>query len=623
MVKRLLAGILCMISMGVAAQEMLSPLQCLPQSRHLSWKNQPSAVRLPLFDDFSAPTLCDTLWLLPSSATITLDVSPLSPTVGVATLDAIAANGKLHPHASTNRFPSDTLCSLPIRLDGYSPADSLVLSFYYLPGGGIGKPWERVGEAPDTEDSLLLEFYRPSDSSWQAVWSAGGTTADSLFAHTGTYWQYTAIAITDPAYCDSTFMFRFRNLASLDPSPKAGRAGNGDHWHIDYVQLDANRSVAASHTHHDVAFAAPAPMLLNHYRAVPYRQYDDSLLRDSLHLSITNLFSSQLATHYTYRLLDTNGTVMHTYDGGFENAPTHLPGLVYQTAARHANPPVDFTLGPQSAPVTYTIEHIVQEGNTGDDYRNNDTVRLVLPLGHSFAYDDGTPENGYGLTSTASNLYLAYRFDLLSDDTLTAVDFFFNATLDDANANIPFYITIWRAAGGRPAAKLYRDHSRRRVDGGRWSHYVLEQPLVCSAGESLFVGFEQSGNSYINLGFDRSNNTADRIWYLTGTEWQQSILAGSLMIRPCFGAAAALSITPSDAPSVAIYPNPAFSEIHIVANTAPISLWLYDSQGRQVYSGAGTTIDVRRLPAGLYLLRIAHPEGNISSHRIIINRHTP
>ena len=40
-------------------------------------------------------------------------------------------------------------------------------------------------------------------------------------------------------------------------------------------------------------------------------------------------------------------------------------------------------------------------------------------------------------------------------------------------------------------------------------------PVVVS--DSVFVGFEQANNYFINLGFDRNNNASDRIYYLTGT----------------------------------------------------------------------------------------------------------
>ena len=53
--------------------------------------------------------------------------------------------------------------------------------------------------------------------------------------------------IAGPKYFYEDFQFRFRNIASI--------SGNNDHWHIDYVRLDKNRSVVEQDTViRDVAF---------------------------------------------------------------------------------------------------------------------------------------------------------------------------------------------------------------------------------------------------------------------------------------------------------------------------------------------------------------------------------
>lgn len=48
-----------------------------------------------------------------------------------------------------------------------------------------------------------------------------------------------------------------------------------------------------------------------------------------------------------------------------------------------------------------------------------------------FAYDDGTPEFGYGLEPARA--MLAYQFRLVTMDTLSGVQLYFNRTLNDAN----------------------------------------------------------------------------------------------------------------------------------------------------------------------------------------------
>ena len=549
---------------------------------------------------------------------MTFDVSPLAPTVGVLTLDALDVDGSLYAFATTSSFPADTMSSLPIRLEALTPGDSVVLSFYYLPGGGYGNMWERVGYTPDARDSLFLDFYSPRDSVWTTVWRHGGVSVDTLISRTGHAWQYVAVAVNDSAYFDSTFRFRFRNLASLEATPKAGKAGNCDYWHIDYVTMDSARTVTVEPDMHDIAFAAPASMVLKHYRTMPYRQYRPAEMADAFKMYITNRYSSELASHYTYSVLDSLGVELASYDGGFRNAPPFMPNGVYQTAAAHAAAAVEFSFPAMTAPTEYTVVHVVREGASGDDYPWNDTLRSYIRFADYYAYDDGSPENGYSLTSTtASTMSLACRFDLNEEDTLTAVDLYFNSTFNDANSAISFYLTLWSVdATGKPDRVLYRDQSRRKPRPGGFHRYVLERQLTVSGG--LFVGLEQTGNDFINLGFDRSLNTADRIYQHTDSVWKQSILSGSLMLRPCFGQAAAVgvdAVCPVGG-SVLIYPNPASTQVVIEGDI--LQAELIDMQGRCVGRTRDIRMDVSVLPDGLYFVRMIDRTGGVRVDKLII-----
>lgn len=592
--------IICLLPSMAAAQEVLLPLQRTETSAHrLSRKSSVGEVRLPLFDDFAAGTMSADVWQPEGGATVAVDVSPLAPTVGVATLDAMDGEGRLYESASTERFVADTLTSLPIRIDGMTPADSVVLSFYYLPGGGYGNMWERMGDTPDEGDSLLVDFFRPADSSWVTVWATCGVSVDTLMARTGEAWQYVALPLTEADWFDSTFRFRFRNYASLPQSSTAGRAGNCDFWHLDYVVMDRGRDAAALPQWRDVAFAAPAPSMLQHYRNMPFNHYNASATASAMEMWIANLYSSDLASHYEFAVFDTMGNELFRYDGGFENAPAHA----YQSSQMHARPTVGYAFPAMTEPTDYVVVHTVREGTGGDGHGQNDTVRYRQSFGRYYAYDDGTPENGFGLSSTSAQLYLAYRFDVARRDTLTAVDCYFNHTLDDQNASVAFYLTVWSMdAEGRPAEVLYRDAVRRFPAFGGFAHYVLEAPVVVEG--SVFVGLEQSGSNYLNLGYDRSMNTADRIYYLTGTEWQQSILSGSLMIRPCFGAAAAVGIDARETVEVKVYPNPADERV-TVAGFGPSLLTIYDLMGREVVAARGESIDTQGLPDGFYMLKVS------------------
>jgi len=600
------------------AQEVLLPLQGRAVTPTAA-KNSASTLRLPFFDDFAASgaTIPDAALWEDGGATVGCGYGELPPTVGMATLDALGPDGHLYPQATTSPFPADTLCSLPLRLDSVSPADSLVFSFFYLPGGGYGNLWERVGDTPDAADSIYLDFFRPADSTWMTVWARGGTSVDTLIQQTGKTWQYVAVAVNDPAFFDSAFRFRFRNHCSLEGTTKPGMSGNCDQWNIDYVLLDTGRSVIAEPRWRDLAFVTPAPSMLGNYMAMPARQYRTSDMAGNIPLKITNLYGAELASHFGYAVIDESGDTLASYDGGFENAPA----TGYQTAAAHANPAVNFSFPESDNSSEYTIVHVVREGVGGDNHGLNDTVRFKQVFSDYYAYDDGSAENGYGITSTASRIYLAYRFDLNIEDTLTAVDLCFNTSHAAGNEAIQFYITIWQTdEDGHPGTVLYRDSQRRYPTVGmpdKFTKYILEEAVTVSG--SIFVGFEQVGNNYINLGFDRNTQSADKIWYLTSTEWQQSILRGSLMMRPRFGAASSLGIAESSRePQLKVYPNPANGIVHIDNMPANGFYTLYDATGRKVLTGCGNTLETTTLPQGLYLLRIVATDGNTYSTKLQI-----
>ena len=617
MVKRLGILLTVLLSLSAMAQEVLSPVQWVPVRPVAIPKTQSAAVNLPFFDDFATGSLNPALWSQEGGAQVMPDVSPLAPTVGTLTLDALDASGKLYEQATTSLFPADTATSLPLRLDSLTPSDSVVLSFYYLPGGGYGNMWERMGYAPDSQDTLFLEFYSPADSGWHMVWYAKGVSVDTLMARTGHGWQYVAVAIEDSAYFDSTFRFRFRNYASLEATPKAGKAANCDYWHIDYLMIDGGRTVAVEPAVRDVAFAAPAQSFLREYRAMPYRQFTVADMATSTEVKITNRYSSQLASRYAYSVQDSNGNELYLYDGGYENAPPFMPDETYQTSSAHATPPINYCFPTMTAPETFTIVHTVREGAIGDDYGQNDTIRYRQEFANYYAYDDGTAENGYSLTSPSSPLSLAYRFDLNVEDTLTAVDLYFNSTLNDANAAIPFYLMLWsEGSDGKPSEVLYRDQERRRATTGGYHRYMLETPTVVSG--NVFVGFEQVGNDFINLGFDRSLNTSSRIYYITDSVWRQSFLSGSLMIRPYFGSAATLGVERQTIEPVewSVYPNPASDRVTFSGEVAVIEL--YDMQGRRAAVSRQQVVEVGHCPEGLYLVRVITPEGQQYCAKLII-----
>lgn len=601
-------------------------------------KQTDSSLMLPFFDDFSnyEGRPCSMYWQT-SDAYVNKDFGPLPPTIGVATLDAVDGTGRLHANAAASYFGGDTLTSRPIRLDSafvpqrraLQASDSIYITFYWLPGGGYGDMWARIGDAPEPVDSLILEFYSAQQQKWQRAWSVAGIEVDSLIAHTGTAWQWAAVPVNNEKWLNSQFQFRFRNLCSLDPGSKTGMVGNCDQWNLDYVRLDYGRSRRDSITR-DVAFVSKAPSMLSLYYAMPVTQYSPGEMAAQVALDITNRYSQTLSAHYRYRVLDDAGNQVAQYDGGSDNLVPYCEGHHYQTVAAHATPPVNFSYAITRVPQTFTVEHVVSEGIAGDVYPQNDTIRFRQVFDNYFAYDDGVPENGYGLTSTSSRMYMAVRFVLTRRDTLTALDLFFNRTRNDENVGMAFTLSVWRNKDGKPGEQVYRDGNGSRVRGDgleAYCRYPLAQPVLLEP-DTYYIGFEQASKNYINIGFDRSRDICGQNYYRTASEWQQSILNGAILLRPCFGKRATVGIRQPEtqhAPLAAtLFPNPASTLLSIRLDdnlcADAITTEIRDMQGnvllRRPYA---ETVDVSSLPSGLYLLCLTDKEsGRRSMHKLLL-----
>lgn len=630
---------LCAGALIAPAQELLTPLQYRPEALTQSSNQpvkQPASLRLPFFDDFSNYVgRPDNGRWCPSGTCVNRDFDALPPTLGLVTLDALDADGRLYPQATTSLFPADTLQSLALRLDTIWDAtphaarlsDSICLSFYYLPGGGEDPEWQHVGSRPGSHDSLILEFWNATEAIWTRVWATGGISVDSLRAATGHRWQRVAVMIDDADYLSPTFSFRFRNLCSLDDNPQHGMVGNADQWLIDYVWLDAHRSVLDS-TMHDVAFVSAPPSMLKEFQAMPARQYTADALADSLHIVISNRYSSTIATRYQYEICAADGSSLHTYDGGYANVPPFLPDETYQTAPAHAAPPVGYSFPVNGSSRTFYIHHTVREGVGGDEREVNDTMTFIQRFADYYAYDDGMPEKGYGVVST-SNPRIAAKFPLTVADTLTVVSIFFNDTYHQENAAIQFRLAVWADAGGAPGTALYCDENMRHADMeqlGRYQRFVLERPLLVSG--TVYVGLVQQSDGYLNLGFDCNNDHRDRCFYAVGNVWQTTVYRGSLMVRPYFGSGAVVGI--ADEPeqlSLALWPNPVTDRLQVQWSGADMTggtLQVYDMMGRclstmPVATQESATLPTSQYSKGVYLLVLRDRNGRpLTQKRFVV-----
>jgi hypothetical protein len=237
-----------------------------------------------------------------------------------------------------------------------------------------------------------------------------------------------------------------------------------------------------------------------------------------------------------------------------------------------------------------------------------------------YAYDDGIPELGYGVSNAGGKF--AVRFDINDYDTIQGVQLLFNHTLNDANNNY-FDIVVWKDENGKPGAEIYRLSDQRpqwQDQIYRFSYYKFDQ-TVALAG-TFYIGIEQSTGSLINIGRDTSNDNSQYNYVNVNGSWQPSSKHGSLMIRPVVGPSYFIGVQEnSKAPALQLYPNPVCNTLHIEGNVSGGQVSIYDLTGRMVHQGEfQPEIPVDQLHDGLYFLKVITNEGQVINQKFIIRK---
>lgn len=634
---------LLLLSSSVGAQEVLTGLRvnksvAREAAHNVQMASTRAELHLPFVDDFSNYTGFPNpiLWQ-DRYAFVNRTFALQPPTIGVATLDALDENGEVYAYADGTSFQADFLTSNPIRLDRNFTlnremriSDSLYLSFYYQPAGGSlsGVEWERLGNRPESYDSLILEFgyatgdtvfvgyeycdyYLSDDESyvigdtlfnpflpgdyyifesaafpgdlislpcnelygpemyWEHIWSTPGELLDDWLADNPLgYFKQVMIPITDERWLINNFQFRFRNLASLEDNGIVGWASNVDQWNIDYVRFDMNRSANDIYPN-DIAFVMPTTSILSNYQAMPWSQYRDSDLGSAFSNKLSNLSNNVKNSSYTYKIHKVGGGEVTSYIPNNENAYPYFDNGLHAEEA-HSNPQFNFHSLPTDASdsATFIVTHIFQEVGLGDDRRCNDTCIFEQKFSNYYAYDDGTAEAGYSILSTMTNpeAYFAMRFSLAQPDTIRAIKMWFNSVLDDANFQ-EFTLMVWGDNGNRPGDVLYEQQHELPSHADAFTDFVtyrLDEPVPVTG--TFYVGFYQNHSVQLNLGFDQNTDSREHFMYKTSNQWNDPFLKGTPMIRPVIGAPIPVpaDIADNSLATVSVYPNPTANTLTIV-----------------------------------------------------------
>jgi hypothetical protein len=570
------------------------------------WKQQGQArggtasLTLPFFDDFSRyslptndPAVLST-WQRWTDTTAFINSGfPIAPpTIGVATLDGLRTDG--YPYNFADEFSygsADTLTSLPIDLSGLTASDQVFLSFFFEGGG--------LGNSPDAGDSLIVEFYSPFGAGqWTQVWSSPEVFQTDAF-------EQVFLAVNSTEYLLDGFQFRFRNFGTL--------SGAFDHWHIDYVQLDAG--VDSSNVIFDeVAMQFPLRTLLNEYTAMPLTHFAANSANNmvsSIAVQQRNLGNDEnIVTNYSITKQDGTSQVFNAADFNTAlNANSSftrnigLSGFIYNVT-------------PDDTCSYFDVKTYI---NPTDARLQNDTATLRQYFYNYYAYDDGTAERGY--SNSAAGGMIAVKFRAEITDSLLGLFVYWLPTGIDVTAET-FLLRAWSDGGTQPGAELgenfnYQHPAFYSHGENYFSYYSYDTPLAVTG--NFYVGWVQSGSVGLPVGNDKSGTVnSTKVFYNNGFQqpWQQSSINGALMIRPVFKSGKSSvwnsvnelqTITPS------VYPNP-FSENFNIKGLNENSIYtisIISSTGQLISTSiqshvTSVEIENNNLSNGIYFIQITN-----------------
>ncbi len=603
---------------NIYGQEVVLPLYSNPEAEDF-YNNQkiqpkkatsPDTLDIPFIDDFSDSHVApDQQRWTDKQVYINSKYPVYPPSNGVATFDAYDFNGAPYQNAGSQPFIADYLTSRPINLE-YPPEDSIYLSFFYQPKG--------IGETPDESDSLCLQFLDRESNDWTTIWAVPGSELKEF--------ELVMIPVTSENFLYNGFQFRFFNYASHSSNQDyPDLRANVDHWNIDYVYMNNNRNISDT-IFRDVCFVEPLSSILSGYESIPWLHFESAFFTQikpfikaviANHDSITRNVSKRL----TIRDITTGQAPYNTTptanDLASGDTTHHLYAYDY---------PFNFGTGDSAI---LEIKATVLTDNF--DYKPNDTITYIQKFKNYYALDDGSSEAGYGLRGQGSkNASVAVKFDAFEDDTLRAVDFYFNQVVDSVNLNYYFYLKVWDDNAGKPGEEVYSQLGVKPEYNklNKFVRYYLDEPIPVS--EVFYIGWTKTVDKIVNIGMDLNRNNSQRNFFNMGG-WERSKFPASIMMRPVVSkkditiSAESIHETTKEF-DLTVYPNPAGSYLNFRANLLPQNeyyITIRDISGRivkRIPSVDNSRINVSDLENGLYFFSLSEEKiGLIATRKFLVS----
>lgn len=573
-------------------RESVVPLQSMPRETAQLKVTSLDTINLPILDDFSGKsTYPNQKYWSDNKVFINSTVATHLKSIGAATFDGTDEYG--FPYnilLNTTDTIADVLTSQYINLK--SNTNNVALSFMYQRGG--------LGEFPEQQDSLTVQFWSPQDSAWEQVWGAKGQAFDTTF-------RFATVPVIDPKHKQPGFRFRFASYGALN--------GAFDVWNIDYVELDSNRTPNDTLVQ-EPAFVRNHPFLTNNFNSIPWFHFNDNFIKDSLTI-VYRRNGMPPPGGWPLNL----GKYFILKDGVQIKDRLTVPvitNLVHNVDVNFKIPLKPLSFSPISG--EFTIFMRTWFDGTAEGLRNNDTIEITIPFKNYYALDDGSAERAYGILNQ-TNARVAMQFQPLVPDSLKGLYINFAHAGVDATLN-SFRIAIWRNNSGEPGLPLFISDSVYKPSYGFYHNDLIPFDLDTSIyiPGSVFIGLIQTKTDAIYIGMDANSTRTDK-FYGDGFNWYQSLAKGNLLIRPYF------KYTPTDISvdenatyqKAVVFPNPAKDIIYIKTEHADQTSWVLTNQmGQIIARGNGQELDVKNLSRGLYVLSVRE-KNQVSTHKIILN----
>jgi hypothetical protein len=594
--------LLLLICLGwkARAQEVVMPLQENKVVRARSMQpngtaQKPTALSLPFFEDFTDYDAYPnaTNW---SDKEVYINNTMGKGIIsrGVASFDALNEKGAVYYDTISpyTTIYADSLTSQGFDLSSHHVADSVYLSFFYQRGG--------YGFFPNPSDSFLL-FFLTSSGVWKEVWSLKGDTTQQGFTQV-------MVPLDDTGYFYDNFKMRWINLATLGISNSV--------WNLDYIRLDANRTINDTAIR-DVAFTANPASILNDFTAMPFRHFKTnpaSFLATHVEAYVRNNGNNNINSNVGYTAKEQN-TGANLGSGNTSIAITAGSDQAADFSMYNAG---SFTPSDPNGKVVYN-EKFYCNSQYPNESLVNDTITCQQVFDNYFAYDDGTAEESYflNLQSNAPGT-TAIEYALYQPDTIRGVAIQFTRMLPSQSIK-DFSLAVYSdiAVNGGTDQLVYKEDyfTPSYVDTvNAFVVYPFSQPVAMNTG-AFFIGIIQPAGGVsdsLQIALDANRVSGNHRYYKVELNWESSELDGALMVRPLVGASLPLAVKNITNQRIAfqVFPNPANNYLNLtttagLSNTAQYQI--LDIVGKKYMEGKPETkaaIDIHALPAGIYFFRI-------------------